>query len=105
MGALQMPSVQGTMLQQSPSIVHDCPYSAQEPGSPQVPVVAPGGMTQGIVLQQSAELVQAPMVGTHSPPHTSGGNSPLELGTHGSPQQSALDEQGMPSNTDGSAQS
>jgi len=65
-------------------------------GGLQVPRVDPGGKVQGRPGQQSAAVVQLPPRPTHSPPQTNGGRlvpaSAMKagLGTHASPQQSAL---------------
>jgi hypothetical protein len=122
----QRPAVHGTALQQSLADVHCCPYSAHTVGVPpapaappaldappapavppdpvgggvggeQVPLVDPAVVTQAVPRQQSAVVVQAPSVGTHSTlPQTNGG-VPDGFGKHGLPQQSALDAQGVPS--------
>ncbi len=55
---------------------------------PQTPLVLPGGMAQGVPLQQSAFEVHAPAVGTQSAWH--------RLLTHGLPQQSPLVTQLVP---------
>ncbi len=70
---------------------------------PQVPLVAPGAITQGRPEQQSAVVVQAPADGTHfADTHTNGG-VPDGFGTHGRLQQSALDAHALPAKVVGSA--
>jgi hypothetical protein len=65
-------------------------------GGVQVPFEAPGGMLQDVPAQQSAVVVQPPAAGTHDvPPQTKGGE-PAGFGTHGLPQQSALEAQAVP---------
>jgi hypothetical protein len=73
---------------------------------PHVPEIAPGDTLHGRPAQQSAVVVHAPPAGMQLVPpalalHTSGG-VPAGFGTHGRPQQSALDAQALPSNADGS---
>jgi hypothetical protein len=61
-----------------------------------MPFDAPGGMLQDVPAQQSAVVVQPPAAGTHTvPPQTKGG-VPAGLGTHGLPQQSALEAHAVP---------
>jgi hypothetical protein len=62
------------------------------------------GITQGSGAQQSAVVVQAPPASTQALPQMNGG-VPAGLGTHGKPQQSALDAQALPSYCVGSVQS
>jgi hypothetical protein len=58
--------------------------------------VEPARIEQSVPRQQSAVVVQAPSFGTHSTlPHTNGG-VPDGFGTHGMPQQSALDAHAVP---------
>lgn len=72
---------------------------------PHVPCDAPGGMLHGWPSQQSAVVVHAPPVGTHgAAAHTRGG-VPEGFGTHGRPQQSALDAQAWPTFEPASVQS
>ena len=74
---------------------------------PHVPLVEPGGATQGRPGQQSASVVQSPPAGTHVLLPQMNGGSPLPaflFGTHARPQQSALLAQGLPSNEPASAQ-
>ncbi len=60
-----------------------------------MPLVEPGGATQGSPEQQSASEVHAPSVGTQSlPPQMNADPPSAELGRHGNPQQSALLAQG-----------
>jgi hypothetical protein len=63
---------------------------------PHTPLVEPGGMMQGKPVQQSACVVQKPLVGTQLPPQTNGEPPGVGFGTHGKPQQSALVEHGKP---------
>jgi len=100
----QIPLLQGKPAQQSAVSMHICPNSAHEPCGPHKPLIAPGSNTHD-PLQQSADVVHTPVSMTHVPPHTSGGNSPLPIGVHGKPQQSALVAQSIPSKLVGSVQS
>ena len=71
-----------------------------------MPLVDPGGATQGRPEQQSASEVQAPSVGTQSlPPQMNAEPPPALFGRHGSPQQSALLAQGCPALEPASLQS
>jgi hypothetical protein len=66
-------------------------------GGVQLPLVDPAVVTHAVPRQQSAVVVQAPSLGTHSTlPQTNGG-LPEGFGRHGLPQQSALDAQAVPS--------
>ena len=113
MRAPQRPLVHGTPLQQSQLCVQTCPYCAHVvpptvggeplslppvgvPLAPHVPLLAPAGIVHGEPAQQSAVVVHAPPVGTHAvAPHTKGG-LPAAFGTHGLPQQSALEAHAVP---------
>jgi hypothetical protein len=67
---------------------------------PHVPFVEPGGTLHKLPEQQSDVVVHPPATGTHFvavDPQTSGG-VPDGFGTHGRPQQSALDAHCLPSN-------
>jgi len=103
-------------LQHGTASEQSCPYAAQigVPGGgvvppvvpvdgPHAPLVEPGGIEHKLPEQQSAVVVHAPPVGTHFvalPAQTRGG-VPAGFGTHGSPQQSALDAQALPSKVSG----
>ena len=60
-----------------------------------MPCDEPGSSVHSAPLQQSALVVQAAPVTTHPEPQTKPNSLP-GVGTHGLPQQSALDEQLMP---------
>jgi hypothetical protein len=61
-------------------------------GATHVPPTEPGGFVH-VPAQQSACVVQEPLIGEHFAPHVS---LPVASGTHGSPQQSALDAHAVP---------
>jgi len=93
---VQNPSVHGTSLQHACVALHACPYCEQEPGVlPQVPCDAPGGRLHGRPEQQSAPVVHAPPLCTQEAAQTKP-NSVPGVGTHGLPQQSALDAHVIP---------
>jgi hypothetical protein len=116
MGTKQRPPLQGTPEQQSPSCVQSWPYSAQigpasagggwPPGGPpseplivggaHLPPDAPGSIAHVVPAQQSAVVVQAPLVGTHDEPPQTKGGEPAGFGTHGTLQQSTLEAHGVP---------
>ena len=117
-----MPLVQGTPLQQSPSTLQICPYSAHpDDGAPpmlelppvlelpplpvpplppppvvaQLPTVDPGGRLQRPPGQQSPLMVQLPPLGTHASVRQ--WSAPVASGTHGLlSQQSAAEAQTSP---------
>ena len=81
------------------------PPSAPMPPPPQEPLVDPPEITQGRPVQQSAVVVQPPALGTHDAPHRRGAPPSVTfVGTHASPQQSALLEQTRPALVPASAQ-
>jgi hypothetical protein len=63
---------------------------------PQMPREEPGGRRHSSPAQQSAVVVHAPPVCTQMAPHTKAGPLSAFVGTHASPQQSALLAQGWP---------
>lgn len=100
-------------MQQSLACEQICPKNAHVPASPfvplspavppsgeapppHVPLELPGGITQTIPAQQSAVVVQPPVLGTQLVPQTKGEPPGTLFGTHASPQQSALDAHGWP---------
>ena len=103
-------SLHSTLLQHWMSGPQACPNSAHtsspgggsSEGVPQVPLLCPEGISQINPEQQSEVVEQSPPSGTQAPPHT---KPPSGFGTHGSPQQSALEAHSLPARALGSVQS